>query len=470
MDVPIRRGEERNAGRTHPYATDRFHAAGRRMRAFDSRYPLVWDILLIVLTAAPGVGEITYGSWRDGAPGSPGASVPVDVAWALVAGLTLPLLWRRRRPFAAFCAIFAVLVVQSWLGLELRSVVAVGITLYGVALRLPLSRLAWAAAMILALITGESLYRPPDDFGRTYIPVLALSVAVATLGIAVRTRRDHLASLVERAARLEAEREQKEQLAAAAERSRIAREMHDVIAHNLSVVIGLADGGAYAARTAPETPGRPGEALEAISATGRQALGELRRLLGVLRDGAPQTAELAPQPGLDDMERLLDHVRAAGLPVRRVVHGQPRELSRGRQLTVYRIVQEALTNTLRHGGKGARADVTITFGADAAACADEEPNGDGGLTVEVVDTGAGRSGRPFGSPSGGSSGTPSGGQGILGMRQRAEVYDGTLEVGPLPDGGWRVLVRLPAPPSAPPVPLGHPSDPAGTVAAEGVPR
>lgn len=250
---------------------------------------------------------------------------------------------------------------------------------------------------------------------------------VALLGIAVRSRQDYTDALVERARQLEVERDQQAQLAAAAERTRIAREMHDIIGHNLSVITGLADGGSYAAAKSPE---RAGQALEAIGTTSRQALGELRRLLDVLRDDAPAAApaELAPQPALTDLDQLIDGVRAAGLPVRTTVQGSPSPATvpAGRQLTVYRVVQEALTNTLKHGGPGATAAVDVTYGGD-------------GVTVEVTDTGAGG---PRPSDRGRGRGR---GRGLTGMRERTALYEGTLEAGPLPrpTGGWRVRLHLP---------------------------
>jgi signal transduction histidine kinase len=184
------------------------------------------------------------------------------------------------------------------------------------------------------------------------------ALVFALAGFVIRIRRDYVEALIDRAARLEIERDQREQLAAAAERARIAREMHDIIGHNLAVITGLADGGSYAAHKAPE---RAAQALDAIGATSRQALSELRRLLDVLRHERAVSAELAPQPGLADLDGLLTRVREAGLPVRRTVAGPP-----GAQLTVFRVVQEALTNTLKYGGPGTRARLAIDHAAAAS--------------------------------------------------------------------------------------------------------
>jgi len=249
---------------------------------------------------------------------------------------------------------------------------------------------------------------------------LELTVPIACswiFGDSVAYRRAHNAWLEERARRAEAERDTKARLAAAAERSRIAREMHDIIAHNLSVIVGLADGGRYAAVRSPE---RSSQALGAIASTGREALSELRQLLGVLTENDHPAAELAPQPGLTDLEALLDRVRAAGLPVRCTVHGDPGGLSEGRQLAVYRIVQEALTNTLKHAGPAATAEVILGYAGRA-------------VDVQVTDTGRGT-----------TAGAPDG-QGLHGMRERAAMYEGTLRGGAAPSGGWRVEAHLPAP-------------------------
>ncbi len=188
------------------------------------------------------------------------------------------------------------------------------------------------------------------------------------LGDMMRWRRSYYRELEERAARLERERDAQAQVAAAAERARIARELHDVVAHNVSVMVVQADGASYALDTAPE---RTREALAAISATGRQALAEMRSLLGVLRSAsdpaAGDEADLAPQPGIEQLSGLLEQARATGLPVSFTVEGVPRQLPQGTALTAYRVVQESLTNARKHGGPGVTATVTLGFRADEVA-------------------------------------------------------------------------------------------------------
>ncbi|WP_410614201.1 sensor histidine kinase [Amycolatopsis sp. lyj-109] len=245
--------------------------------------------------------------------------------------------------------------------------------------------------------------------------LISTAIAAAALGFAVRIRRAQLVNLRERAARLEVERDQRSRLATATERTRVAREMHDIIGHNLSVIISLADGGAYAAEATPE---RSREALRLVGESGRQALGELRRMLGVLREQAA-APELHPQPRIADIEALCGRLRAAG-PV--VVHrsgGDLEALDQGVQLMAYRIVQEALTNTLKHAGPGTRVDVTLTVeGAQ--------------LGIGVQDTGPPAGSRPAGCE----------GHGLTGMRERAALYGGTLTAGPTPGGGWVVRAVL----------------------------
>ena len=226
--------------------------------------------------------------------------------------------------------------------------------------------------------------RSEDGGSGEFVGLSALAIAAGVLGTSVRHRRALLASLEDRAARLELERDQQGLLAAAAERARIAREMHDIVAHNLTVMIALADGAVFAAERAPE---KATTAMETVSATGRQALTEMRRLLGVLRDDEARHRCCCHSPGVPQIDQLVEQVRAAGLPVTLEVAGDGRALPAGAQLTVFRLVQEALTNTLKHAGASA-----------AAACACATP-GDG-VDVEVTDTGSGgrgaaATGRPW---------------------------------------------------------------------------
>ncbi|MFI6724955.1 histidine kinase [Streptomyces sp. R-74717] len=394
----------------------------QRVRAFDLRRPMVWNGLLTTFWVMFAVLDFTSGGWRTVA-GDPRAPEPLVLLVSVA--FSAPLLWRRTHPLAVLAFMTPFSLANVWTGAIVQAAYLQEIVVFNIALRLPMRALAWAGAVVTTpLVVG--MLRFPHGWDPLFVPHLWAFALASLLGIVVRTRKEYTEALVDRAHRLELERDQQARLAAAAERTRIAREMHDIIGHNLSVITGLADGGAYAAAKSPD---RAAQALEAIGTTSRQALTELRRLLGVLRDH-PAEADRTPQPTLDDMDTLLTGVRAAGLPVRLHIRGRPPSYppTAGRQLTVYRVVQEALTNTLKHAGTdpSLTAEVTLTYRATE-------------LEALITDTGA-----TGGGPDGG-------GQGITGMRERASLYDGTLEAGPLPKatatdsaaGGWRVRLRLP---------------------------
>ncbi|MEV8632894.1 sensor histidine kinase [Streptosporangium sp. NPDC051023] len=339
--------------------------------------------------------------------------------WAILGfGLVtvVPLLWMRKRPLTVFAVISLGSFCQWLLGIgPLTFNVAVLIAMYSVASRC-LLRWAIAAGLVaelgLALSFGQIVIDP--DF-ITWASLSVFVIAIWIAGIYANTRRRYLESLEERAERAEHERDQQVRLAAAAERTRIARELHDVVAHNVSVIIVQADGAGYAIDSDPEMAR---EAMRAISDTGRQALAEMRRMVGVLRtEGVPE--EYAPQPSLSQMDDLVAQVRASGLPVDFRVTGPPRNLPEGEQLTIYRIVQEALTNTLKHGGPDSRATVEMEYGARE-------------LLLRVTDDGRGAA-APM-SPDG---------HGLVGMRERAAIFGGTVEARPHPGGGFQVTARLP---------------------------
>jgi signal transduction histidine kinase len=248
-------------------------------------------------------------------------------------------------------------------------------------------------------------------------------VASLLLGVSVRHRRNSLSALTQRAEQLERERDQQATIAAAAERTRIAREMHDVVAHSLSVMVTLSEGAALKQAAEPD---RAEVAMRQVAATGHQALDEMRRLLGVLRtEDAPRDRQ--PQPGMGQLDGLFDQIRATGLAAGLTVTGIPAAMPPGAELTVYRIVQEALTNTLNHAVGPTRVSVDVAYRPDS-------------VTVDVRDNGAGRAGQP-------ERMTP--GHGLAGMRERAAVYGGTVSAGRDPGGGWRIRARLPITASAP---------------------
>ncbi|AXE86955.1 histidine kinase [Streptomyces sp. Go-475] len=395
--------------------TEYAHRLTRRVRAFDHRHPLLWDLHFTGFWVTAALIDYVGGGWKHNAHS---VDVPGGLLLALSLGLSLPLLRRRTHPGAALAATVPFALVNAWTGAALQAALLQLVLVYHLALRRALRNLWWATALVIAPVL-VSVVRHGEGSWDQQIGSQLMSITVSALiGVTVRTRRNYTEALEDRARRLERERDQQAQLATAAERARIAREMHDIIGHNLSVITGLADGGRYAAAKSPE---RAAQALDAIATTSRQALTELRRLLDVLGEEEKQQADLTPQPGLTDLDQLLDGVRSAGLPVRTTTHGSP-TLPIGRQLTVYRVIQEALTNTLKHGGPDATADIELSY---------EEK---GAVTVTITDTGNG--GRPQ---------NLAGGRGLPGMRERTALYGGTLEAGPRPhpEQGWRVRLHLP---------------------------
>ncbi|MGW2613569.1 sensor histidine kinase [Streptomyces sp. NPDC001500] len=403
----------------------RLSRGGQRLRQADRTHPWVLDTAIVVLVFLMFcLPDLIHGGVDDG--DSPRrlrvafTHLPVVGMLALQAGLVLPLLWRRRKPAVAFGVIAAVFVLQWSLGAALRADIALFIALYSLALHGRLRELSYAcAAMAVAMGLVAVRVSSVVSVGDALFFLLSTATAALALGMMVRIRRAQLAGLRERAARLEIERDQRSRLATATERTRVAREMHDIVGHNLSVIITLADAGAYATDIQPE---RGKEALRLIGDTGRQALGELRRVLGVLREaGGDPTGgpELSPQPGILDLGALCATVRAAGLEVVYRTSGDVDALDSGVQLTVYRIVQEALTNTLKHAAPDTRVHLAILVE-------------DSRLTIRVQDTG------PDTSP-----GPPNEeGHGLVGMRERAALYGGNVSAGPTAGGGWSVEAVL----------------------------
>ncbi|MGW0646304.1 sensor histidine kinase [Streptomyces badius] len=414
------RGRYRNAEATVPPLTRIIRDALDRLRAFDRRRPRVWDAALTGFWTVAAVLDYTSGGWRTTAHDN--VTAPDLLVLLMSLGFSLPLLWRRTHPLPVLLLMAPISVVNIWTGAVVQASLLQLIPVFQIVLRCSF-RTVGAAALVFVVPVLSGGVRIPATWGQEVVSYVWGLVFVILLGIAVRTRREYTEALVERAHRLERERDQQARLAAADERTRIAREMHDIIGHNLSVITGLADGGAYAAGKNPQ---RAGQALEAIGTTSRQALSELRRLLGVLRDDHPD-AERTPQPTLDELAPLIERVRSAGLPVHLELTGgpTPHALTPGRQLTVYRVVQEALTNTLKHATAPTSATVTLTYSRTH-------------LEARITDTGTGV-GRAAETEE-----PPPAAQGIMGMRERAALYDGSLEAGPLPDHtGWQVQLRLP---------------------------
>jgi signal transduction histidine kinase len=343
---------------------------------------------------------------------------PVSAVLMLL--LTVPLVWRRRAPLAvAACNGFGraaqALATGSWVathGITLPTLVALySAGAYGKGAR------AWLGfGLVVGGLTIAAAYDIPateaDLWNGLFFYLLAL--LVFAVGLSVRGRR-RSAELELQTERLQRERAEQAQ-AVAEERARIARELHDVVAHSVSATVVQAEA---AEEVLSDAPDRARESLVRIQDTGREALGEMRRLLGVMRGGA-ESGEVAPQPRLADVERLVEETRADDLPVELTVQGRRRELSPGIELSAYRIVQEALTNVRKHAGRSAKARVVVRYGEAA-------------LELEISDDGRGaRAGDGHG-------------QGLIGMRERVAFFGGEFGAGPGANGGFVVRARFPLP-------------------------
>jgi signal transduction histidine kinase len=340
--------------------------------------------------------------------------------YALVLLHTLPLAARRRFPLAVLATSVASGLAFAALGLPPEILgLAILVAVYSVAAYG--DRWVALAGLAVAEVGLAAVQLTP---GRTGADTLVINnmgvVAVAwLLGHFAHNYRAYAARLEERTAELERAREALARRAVTEERLRLARELHDVVAHAMSVIAVQSGVGAHVATTQPKEARK---ALAAIEATSRAALTELRRLLGVLRQEDEPHGDLAPMPGLADLEGLLAEVAKAGLAVKLQVHGTRPPLPAGVDLSAYRIVQEALTNVVKHAGP-AHAQVVVGYG-------DQE------VTVEIIDDGRGA----VSSVTDGRAGT---GHGLIGMRERVAAFGGDLEVGPRPHGGFRVAARLP---------------------------
>lgn len=401
----------------HPFL-DRLLGWQQRIQHFDHRRPWMLDTSVVIFVALLGLAALLGGQTGPPMSANRVSESPTAVLLLLHAGATLPLWWRRRAPAVAFSVIAVTCVTQWIISIWLPSGISLLLVLYSLALYGALKVLPWAAAVTVA---GLALAAFRSGVQQPWLAVFFLvgtATAALALGLVLRIRRSYLAALEDRAARLQIEQEQRARLTAASERSRVAREMHDIVGHNIAVIIGLADGAASLAASRPE---RSAEALRIISGTGRQALKELRRALGVMRDRSEE-AQLTPQPVLADLEALIERVRAAGTHITYRTSGSLADLTSGVQLSVYRIVQEALTNTLKHAGYHSSVRITVEFH-------------DSSVRVTITDTGvpplAAQTPRP-------APDYREAGRGIIGMRERAAMYGGTLTAGPRAGGGWTV--------------------------------
>ena len=404
-------------------------APGFLLRRVRRLHPTVADGLLVGLLTVIALPQLFLPSenfdrldiqFRD-----PGA-----LAVLLTLCQTVPLAWRRRAPYAVMAATWGATTVHLSLGFKPTfAEVAMLVALYTVAVHCPrrqsvVAALLFAVGLVVYGVIAERMYPSSlEDSVQGWVLTFVQFGAAWFLGDVQKRRLAYTAKLEALNAQLAEEQELRSRWAVAEERSRIARELHDVVAHSVSVMVVQAGA---ARRTLAASPGQAAAALGQIESTGRQALVEMRRLLGLLRDGDGEAgAALAPQPSLAHLESLVAAAREAGLPVEVTVEGEPRPLPAGVDLSAYRIVQEALTNSLKHAGP-ATASIRLCYGREV-------------LEVQVWDDGLGGPGT---APAG--NGRPAGdGHGLIGMRERVALFGGTLEVGARSGGGFGVAARLP---------------------------
>ncbi|NBE95871.1 sensor histidine kinase [Nonomuraea sp. KC401] len=377
------------------------------------------DTVLAGVVAAASVALFVlyeHGRLASGDLAVDGVREPDPLGALLVLLACAPVAVRRRWPLAALCAGLVPETLLTGFGYSTGVPGLSGLVLlYSVASNRGLAMaLGGLLAAVLAYALGAAAGPPSATTLSDHVVVAMVLISVWGAGRSLRLRRAYMEELRGRAARLERARAADTRAARAEERSRIARELHDVVAHHVSVMTVQA---AAARKVLSSDPGLAGEALTAIEHTGRMAMSEMRNIVGVLRTDA--RAELGPQPGMEDLPALIEQMREAGLPTRLVIEGEPPPLPAGVDLAAYRLVQEGLTNSLRHAGAGAKAVVTVRHAPHE-------------LDVRVADDGRGAAGAP---------GRP--GHGLVGIRERVALYGGILSVGPLPGGGFEVRARFP---------------------------
>jgi signal transduction histidine kinase len=388
----------------------------RMPHAYMRAHPLLADaVLAVVLYAGATV------LWGAGDLAARPPSWPVTLAWMALSMATVVI--RRKATWLAIGALAVHTVVSLLVPRELQvDPPALVLLTYTAAVRLPLREIAlatallWAPPLVLGLTVLDTRARPLRMDPAYFVVLLLMTVLLClAIGRTMHHRRAYIAALEGRTREAERNQQSLAAQAVADERRRIARELHDMVAHHVSVMGVLATG---SRRTLHRDPAAADEALATIEETGRTALRELRRLLDVLRTEQEPAGELAPQPGLAHLAGLIEQVREAGLPVTLKIEGEAGTLDPGVALTIYRIVQEALTNAIKHAGT-ATAEVRLDIGTYW-------------LNLEISDTGRGP--RLGGGPIG---------HGLLGMRERVMLYGGTLRTGPRPGGGFRVSARIP---------------------------
>ncbi len=390
------------------------------------RHAVTEGFLLLFIGWSPPVGYAQLPEWR-----------PVWVQLVVWAGLVLPLLWRRRQPewatVAVTCAAVVQYVFEVWGRGQYNADLALFVMLYTL---VSLGRRRWATVYLAVLAAGLLLWwftwvqgvawesQDAPAIGWLLFAFGSLLLLTWMLGESAHAREANLALAEQRARQARSEQEALARVAVADERARLARELHDIVAHTVSVMVVHAEGAQLHISTDPPAVSR---SLDTISRTGREALHELRRLLEVLH-----TDDLTrvPQPSMADIQKLVDLARQGGRVIRMSMTGSRDDLTAGASLQIYRIVQEALTNVVKH----AAADAEVTVDIDVGTAPRERV-----IRIKIVNTGGGS--RPVDSSRRPVEGDMSG-HGLVGMRQRVAMFDGTLNAGPTADGGFQVEATL----------------------------
>ncbi|MFC3996370.1 histidine kinase [Nocardiopsis sediminis] len=389
--------------------------------------PWAWltDALIVVVLAA-------YNAALASVVATEAGTVFVDAAAGQAAGLLVALVLAARRylPFTTLAVLMAAGFAFEHLHVFVWGVVSVGIAVaaYSVGRHLTLARSAVGLGAAVALDVAATLFAPAPVLEPAVFPWIDLVLVLGWMagawwvGRLVRMRAFHIAELRARAERLELARDAYARAALVEERARIARELHDVVAHHVSVMTVQATAGR---RVIDRSPERARQTLAEIEQTGRQALAEMRRIIGVLRVPEAAGADRGPQPGVAGLADLVHQMGEAGVRVELEVSGEPAALPPGLDLTLYRVAQESLTNVLKHAGEGAHATVVLAFGArDVELSVEDRGPGDGAAAGAAA---------PSDEP----------GHGLLGMRERVALFGGELHAGAREGGGFRVRVRLP---------------------------
>lgn len=379
--------------------------------------PRITDLVVAAAYTAPALAAAI--AFRGHEAEGPGFVLPL----LAVAASGTALLFRRQAPMSSLAATAGIMLITFSVPASFAAV-ATAMALYAVAVYRSARHAVFALLGTSAMLLLSAVLQPRSliDLGQA-LQAIAVLVIATLIGLNVRTRRGYVSALVDRADRLMREREHLASIAAAAERNAIAREMHDIVSHGLAVMISLAHGSAEIAST---DPARAVQAMRQVAETGRVAVADMRRMLGVLNEGT--TGELAgaiaPSPGVGDISDLVGLFRSAGLPVVLQSAGVP-PADPGIQLAIYRVVQEGLTNALKY----ARAATAVTVRTQFSL----QP-----ILVSVTDDGQPEVAH-----------ADHAGRGVAGMRERVALYGGTLRAGPLTNGGWSVTARFPPQKGAP---------------------